>query len=434
MSSLERSPYNNMVDTDAEIEFLDEDADIVQQCVQSTIVPEEEDKEYLVERAPERPKRRRKVEDEDSDYDPRDEVPSPVPKMKKKKHARKPEKVNTIHGKSTVLPKSIYTTTLTHINRPKVLVQSNAPSKINIFKTKTIDLNTRKKMDIKIPDYEDPLCLPVRAIKENDSDVKKLRIWNNACLQHFKHCDNILKPESGVTKGSTRSIVLRNIVNKATGNSETAIWSKTSVENENGVRKSQIFQSILPRYREKKILDSYELQNIKVPRNCHHVDEVLLTKEESKNGDILVAYKPKEAITSVYKFTDDGDNESESADVEARKCLREVACCRTCAPCYQTSWRATRRDNAKMKIRCPVCGRGWPSAYSLLTHLRSHPGPQLQRHRAAVHHELARILDYHYRCRVCQHTFTSIKCLRAHVASHKGTETFTCEIGNHVAS
>ncbi|XP_052749444.1 zinc finger and BTB domain-containing protein 24-like isoform X2 [Galleria mellonella] len=315
MSSLERSPYNNMVDTDAEIEFLDEDADIVQQCVQSTIVPEEEDKEYLVERAPERPKRRRKVEDEDSDYDPRDEVPSPVPKMKKKKHARKPEKVNTIHG-----------------------------------------------------------------------------------------------------------------------NSETAIWSKTSVENENGVRKSQIFQSILPRYREKKILDSYELQNIKVPRNCHHVDEVLLTKEESKNGDILVAYKPKEAITSVYKFTDDGDNESESADVEARKCLREVACCRTCAPCYQTSWRATRRDNAKMKIRCPVCGRGWPSAYSLLTHLRSHPGPQLQRHRAAVHHELARILDYHYRCRVCQHTFTSIKCLRAHVASHKGTETFTCEIGNHVAS
>ncbi|XP_059056042.1 uncharacterized protein LOC131849928 [Achroia grisella] len=427
----ESDPYNDMADSPSGIEFLDEDADIVQQCVQNTTAPEDPE-QYLVERKPVRSKQKRKLQEEDSDYDPRDDASSPDLSVKKKKNIKKMPKYSSTPTNTV----SKASRTLTPTNPPRRLTQPNPSAQNKPSKSKIkIKEVSPKNRNVRIPDFEDPLCLPVRAIKKSENDAKKLKSWNNACLEHFKHSDNVLKPERGVTKSSTRSIVLRNIVNKATGKYETAIWSKTSVENEDGVKKSQIFQSILPRYREKKRIDTYDLQPNKKPKSYRHTFEVLITKEDNKDGDSLVVYKPKESISSVYKLidTDDADNQINSENEDDRRYLKQVAHCKMCAPCYQASWRGTKK-NIKKEVRCGVCARGCPSAYSLLTHVRTHPAPALRPRRARVAAELAQILEYHYKCRICQKMCSSIKSLRAHIAAHKGTEKFVCEICNKISS
>lgn len=184
---------------DEEIEYLEEDADIVQQCVQQTLVsPKAQSPQtsLLVERSRPKPaeRRKRKKEEDDSDYDPSEEL---VAISKKKPPPQK--KTKTSH----VTPIAS-----THDDK-----KNARDHPVNAAEQA---LN-RQKCSIRIPDYDDPLCLPVRAIRAHESDKKRLTNWNNVCMEHFKYCNEILKPERGTTKKSVRTAVFKNVVNKLTG-------------------------------------------------------------------------------------------------------------------------------------------------------------------------------------------------------------------------
>lgn len=212
-----------MADSDGDIEFLDEDADIVQQCVQAApvpipvLVPKVEVEEniesvpLLIERQPVERKRKRRKDEEDSDYDPNDDVlpPSPAPSSKsKKKRQNVVKKVKSYHREGVpnlkVAPKE---------NRFQYTGPRKKPKH---FPVREVILD-RKKCKIRIPDYDDPLCLPVKAVKNEALDIKRLNNWNNVCLEHFKHCDSLLKPERGDTRSSARTVVFRNVINKQSG-------------------------------------------------------------------------------------------------------------------------------------------------------------------------------------------------------------------------
>ncbi|CAH0403298.1 unnamed protein product [Chilo suppressalis] len=416
------------MESDGEIEYLDEDADIVQQCVQppppftTDIVETPKFDEsasnqtpLLVERRKSERKRKKKekTEEHDSDYNPDEDnmppsPPSPPATKKKKPSTRK-----------SALYKPLVTIVKT--------VGSQAKS---IVKTPEQVMLKRKDLDIRIPDYDDPLCLPVRAVRSIATDMDRLKKWNNACIEHLKHSDNLLKPERGQTKSSTRSVVLKNMIHKDSGRSETVIWTKTSVVNREGARKSELFQCVLPKFREKNTLDPINIVNDK-KKKFHHKNEVVLTKEEHKGCDVLVAYNSHDTLSAVYKF----DNaERVDRDRSPERCLREVASCRVCAPCYQASWRGTKTRADKKKLLCPICRRVAISVYNLLRHVRSHSDAEVRQHKRALSRALAQVVDYHYNCRICQKKLQSIKDLREHVRTHKGTTTFKCEIGNHTTT
>ncbi|XP_030026319.2 uncharacterized protein LOC115444617 [Manduca sexta] len=389
-----------MADADCEIEYLDEDAEIVQQCFQTPRVPEvvvTKDTPLLVERAE---KRRKRKKDDDSDYDPSEDYvpPSPPnPKNKKKRHGLK---------RSFKVEREMNVPNLKGI---KKIIKEN-----QLLSTEE-QLAIRKKLNIRIPDYDDPLCLPVKALRQEENDLKRLNVWNNVCLEHFKHCDTMLRPERGETKSSVRSVVLRNVMNKQTRKVETTIWSKTSVENEDGDKKSEIFQCVLPKYKEKKVLNAVMMSSRKT-KAFHVIDEVILTKEEHKDGEALVAYKPREAISSVYmmfdngKSTDsmDGTEQNQDKDEESKMYMKELACCKVCAHCFQTSWRGAKKVNKKT-IVCPVCARTYVTVHNLLAHFKTHTESEVQRYKHIMSAALAEIVDYHYTCRICQEKQTSIK-------------------------
>ncbi|CAH0598168.1 unnamed protein product [Chrysodeixis includens] len=416
-----------MGDSDCDIEYLDEDADIVQQCVQTVpiLVPQYEEKvtPLLVERQPVERRRKRRKDEEDSDYDPsQDLIPASPPNARgRKKRQQIVKKVKAYHK-----------------DVPSLKVGPGRKSKFFSAKDPPLD---RKLCNIRIPDYDDPLCLPVKAIKSETTDLKRLNDWNNVCLEHFKHCDNLLKPERGETNSSTRTVVFRNVVNKQSDKLETTIWSKTCVENEDGDRKSEIFQCVLPRYKEKKVLTTFGLTN-KRPRPYQLSDEVILSKEEWKEGEVLVAYKPRESSSAVYKLVagydkkssdgsqEDPDDKDEEDDV--KMFMKEVVYCKMCAPCYQTSWRGVKK-NSKKSIACPICSRSFVTVYNLLAHFKTHSSEDVQKYKRVISSILAEIVEYHYKCRICREQYPSIKKLRQHMSTHQGTEVFTCEVGNHMA-
>ncbi|XP_028167954.1 uncharacterized protein LOC114358253 [Ostrinia furnacalis] len=411
-----------MSDADCEIEYLDEDADIVQQCVQphnisnlkhlKQVARSTEDRSLLVERELERKRKRKRNDDDDSDYDPREDLHAIEVKKNKKKPLNIPTKKQTRPKPLTSLPVNTF---ITSTGKRAIAIN---------------DINARKKLDIRIPDYDDPLCLPVRAIVNSKNDLQRVRNWNNMCLEHFKTASTVLRPEKGAVKSSARSVVLRNVVHKETGKQETAVWSKICIENEDGVKKSEIFQSILPKYREKKMLKSFHIS--KHSSKFRHINETILTKEDHKDGNVLVVYKPREKVSAVYKFLTDPNKVTAEGEDEPKKSLKEIVVCKVCAPCYQTSWRGAKKNEDKA-LKCPICGRGSVSVYNLLTHVRAHNAPDVRRRAKEIAAALAKVVDYHYRCRVCDERFFSIKALRQHVATHKGNETFRCEVGNHTA-
>lgn len=190
---------------DGEIEFLDEDADIVQQCVQNVeaepLVPQGPlvETTLLVERVKnERPRRKRKKE-EDSDYDPTEDL-TQRPRKKRQQNFPRQGAPRGRPSHSSYLQR----TEIKVVRKPKKQVPK-------------LDFMDRKKLDIRIPDYDDPLCLPVRALKKDEWDARKLKNWNNLCLEHFKHFDNPLRAEKEPTTSSKRTVVLRNMHNKMTG-------------------------------------------------------------------------------------------------------------------------------------------------------------------------------------------------------------------------
>ncbi|XP_072946387.1 uncharacterized protein [Epargyreus clarus] len=410
-----------MIDDGDEIEFLDEDADIVQQCVQSQPVNEEPPAHViqkptpvipplLVERTNPNPyvrrRKRKKVDEDDSDYDPTDDKPQ---------RGRK-RRTNT--------PRQIHTP----IRRK--YEQSPIPVEVRkVLKRKPIEEMDRRNLTIRVPDFDDPLCLPVRAILKDENDTRRLRHWNNLCLEQFKSYDRPLRPRNGEATSSKRTIVIRNLFNKQTNKTETTFWSKISVDNKSGDTKSDVIQSVLPRYREKKILNSYKLGEVKRRRPVYSRSEVILTKEKDGQEEKLVAYKPDDALSMVFKMFESTSEQPEGAEEEKRY-LEEMTSCKMCAPCYQTSWRGTGK-NAKRQVGCPVCGRTCISIHNLVTHLKSHSADDIKRNQRKISHCLAKALSYHYTCRVCQKQFLSIGDLRHHVRTHKGSEAFYCEVGEH---
>lgn len=197
-------------EAECEIEFLDEDADIVQQCVQTVenetdVKPTLGEPILLVERVPneKRPnqtRRRRRKQEEDSDYDPTEDLPQRNRKRKQNHFARQ-----TATRGRRFAPSYVHKIDIKEEQKPKKL------------STKYESVN-RKLLNIRIPDYDDPLCLPVRALKKDEWDAIKLRNWNNLCLENFKNFDNPLRAEKEPTVSSKRTVVLRNILNKVTGN------------------------------------------------------------------------------------------------------------------------------------------------------------------------------------------------------------------------
>lgn len=199
------------LEADGEIEFLEEDADIVQQCVYNnedsqsyldssqlmavepddTIQEESPRNTLLVERVSnDRRRRRRRKDEEDSDYNPHDDMPP-----KKKKRQGRPRRVEVPVRKIDATDR-VHVTTKTTVRRYE---------------------KNRKKMDIRIPDYEDPLCLPVRALLKEEGNVQKLKNWNNLCLEHFRNYDLPLRADKEETVASKRTVVLRNLYNNMTG-------------------------------------------------------------------------------------------------------------------------------------------------------------------------------------------------------------------------
>lgn len=201
-----------MTDSDGVIEYLEEDAEIVQLCVQQSqqqaaaAVKSDSpntlsvEPSLLVERPRPKPvdRRKRKKEEEDSDYDPSEEI---IVTKKKQPPLKKNKTIHTVAAPAPAPP--------TYLIPQKKVSESNLSSREQYL--------NRKKFNIRIPDYDDPLCLPVRAIRVHESDKKRLDNWNNVCLEHFKYCDELLKPERGDTKKSFRTAVFKNVVNKLTG-------------------------------------------------------------------------------------------------------------------------------------------------------------------------------------------------------------------------
>ncbi|KAL4709694.1 hypothetical protein ACJJTC_007425 [Scirpophaga incertulas] len=282
------------MEVDGEIEYLDEDAELVQQCViqfPSAVLPvapieykQDEGQDLLVQRVTR--SKKRKIEEKDSDYDPNeDSAPvSPVPAQ------------TTSKKKKTVAKKTITSTKTTLITPPSL--------QRNFSKNQAVKVNefiARKNMDIHIPDYDDPLCLPVRAVVKSESAHKTLKNWNNLCIERLRQSDRLLRPEKGDVQGSKRTVVVRKVNNKLSGETDVVVWSKTTVENNNYDRKSDIFQSVLPTFTEKKTLSPYSLVQLK-KKSFKHQAEIILSKESNKDGDILVAYSPDDALSAIYKM------------------------------------------------------------------------------------------------------------------------------------
>lgn len=177
---------------EGEIEFLDEDAEIVQQCVRIVGNDSKEETKpntntsgiQIRENVKQATAKRKRKEDDDSDYDPREE------NIKKKK--RQP---TTQQNVSRGLQIQI---------APKPLIKKDP------FSHK-MDLVVRRKLQIKVPDYDDPLCLPVRALRKDNPEKLKLKNWNNLCLEQFKNYDASLRVDKQPTVASKRIVVFTNI-------------------------------------------------------------------------------------------------------------------------------------------------------------------------------------------------------------------------------
>ncbi|XP_045762634.1 zinc finger protein 624-like [Maniola jurtina] len=407
---------------EGEIEFLDEDADIVQQCVLNVenkllkAEPGSQDSgagstrmlyELLVDSTDEKQEklRRKRKNDDDSDYDPKEDLLS-MPNRKRKRRPAVPQNVQRER-------------LVEFVPKPQI--------KKDPFDYK-MDLGTRRKLQLKVPDYDDPLCLPVRALRKDSVELQKLKNWNNLCLEHFKNYDSLLRVDKlQPTVASKRILVFKNLHNKTSGKIETTMSAKLSIENKNGEKRTEVTQSVLPKYREKKLLN-IRITKPKKRRVFYRRDEVILTKEVDKGNESLVVYKPSESLSLVYKMFDDKGDEGESVNEdEDRRYLKEVASCKMCAPCYQTSWRAFKTTNNK-KILCSICKRPCISLYNMLAHMKSHPYAAVRACKKEIAQCLASAVEYHYKCKICDEKFLSIMALRSHVKTHKGTDSFRCEV------
>ena len=78
------------------------------------------------------------------------------------------------------------------------------------------------------------------------------------------------------------------------------VSGKTTLQDEEKHQKTEVFQSFLPRFRERKTLNPFDLKR-NTMKYIKHTNDVLLSKEMENKEEILVVYKPNEALSAVYK-------------------------------------------------------------------------------------------------------------------------------------
>lgn len=232
-----------MAADECEIEYLDEDEELLQQCMQIVHTPliarvenfggSGSNDQLLVERKFDNSagKKRIRTEEEDSDYDPNDNKVL----LKKKKIIKKPQKkiikidsqqASLYVNRNESVQKPLKTYSRANVAQKLQAIQKKTTSKMIKVKelrparpiTKTSEelLKERKKLDIKIPNFEDPLCLPVRAVVMDNNELKKLKYWNNLCLSSLTKGNDGLQSQGKVVS-SKRTVVLSNNRNRNDG-------------------------------------------------------------------------------------------------------------------------------------------------------------------------------------------------------------------------
>ncbi|XP_041971486.1 zinc finger protein 354A-like [Aricia agestis] len=393
-------------DGEDEIEYLDEDAEIVQQCVQTAQSGERPlpnfsiETELLVERLPhdsKSSKKKKRVEEDDFDYDPSEDLRVSRAKQRKTHHSPSDTKKNVSKSSSQVTKAK--------------KIREQAP----------VGFNQRKSMDIRVPDYDDPLCLPVRAV------IRDSKAWNDLCLEKFKQLDRPMRVDKEETVASKRIVELRNVRN-ILGKFDLAITSRTVVQNKSGNKKHDSFRSILPRYREKKILNNYKLTKQHQKQPLYFKTELILKQEA--NDESLVIYNPEECASFVYKMYDK-EMDPKSKEEERKFYLKETDCLKMCSPCYHAKHKGYERVDPNNY--CHICKRVFLNSQILVAHLRTHTPAERLLYKKKLNQELQKRVPDTYKCRICLRKFMGIAALKKHVTMHTGSATpFICEAGKHL--
>ncbi|GBP03421.1 hypothetical protein EVAR_101790_1 [Eumeta japonica] len=420
-----------MSDSDGAIEYLDEDADIVQQCVITSnvdvpIVPMPVIKSPLLVERKRRTvasshhshsaQKRRKDVDDDEDYDPRKNANS---KMKRKSYSvhKKSSPFNRI--KTPVAPafsptpKEIHTQKFVSSTENVIVKQKTEP------KT-TVEADKPSNEIVHVYDYRDPLCIRDEPFVGNEEEMGHIKDWNRLCYEQLIKHENPLMPDEPDTY-TKKSLIFRNVCNNLTGKEVPTVWSRLTIRNQDGRKKSEGFESILPNFTTAKIdfeMSTPTPRNQKSPvlsSNC-----VILTKEEHKDGEVLVGYRPQEALAHVFKAM------QELVEVEGKmsnlKYLEEKLQCKICTSCYQYSWRGARQEKfGRKQIKCGICSRGFINTYNFVSHLKVHSAEEVKLNKKALCKTLAESIGYHYKCRICQKNNSTIKEARKHMLVHKVT-------------
>lgn len=205
-----------------EIEYLDEDADVVQYCISpynqndtnELLKPVAEmEVTVLVEGEATRAKKRkikssRKSDYVDKDYDPlvdekeyehrsRKKVYAPKVTMNTKKDVKKPKRV-------AVLPR----------------VQCYENKKIDVLISNE-DAMCIPKDPLCIPDFKNSLCLPVLLTTKDNLNINRLKTWNKQCAEVYKNQNKVLifKPSSNEVNSQSKQLTIlrKQVLDKTTG-------------------------------------------------------------------------------------------------------------------------------------------------------------------------------------------------------------------------
>lgn len=199
-----------MSDSDFEIEYLDEDAELVQHCMST----ENDDNlqssvrisPLLVEREVKMTKKRTKRV-----VKPRSRVFEPI-KDKQFKHRSQ---------------KKVYRSKVMNINKTKQIavvprVQNDVNKILDISNLSNEDAMSIPEEPICIPDFMNSPILPVVLTSKDSLNIDKLKTWNKQCTEVYKNRDKglIYKPTSNDVKCQSKQVtVLQNhVTNNSTGN------------------------------------------------------------------------------------------------------------------------------------------------------------------------------------------------------------------------
>lgn len=238
-----------MGESDGEIEYLDEDEEIVNHCVKyanksydlavKNAIPtpkpatprNEYQKSLIADRGRSRKRRRSSVyEEPDSDYDPTNDIriekgikPLRQPSRRLRGSSTSTEKVRPqnqpIKVKKT---RSESVSSQEKDEPPKSQRRKASEGQAKVKQEEKEEEESedisdmiikRREMDITIPDYDDPLCLPVRVVSKVWSDRERLKKWNNMCLRYYQRYRDLQKDV--VT--TTRELTFRSRRNPMTG-------------------------------------------------------------------------------------------------------------------------------------------------------------------------------------------------------------------------